>query len=48
MNDYEVTVSLTCTYTVEASDEETAKDIAYEFFMMAEPDFDVEKINKKD
>ena len=46
MNEYEVTVSLTCTYVVNASDEETAKDIAYEWFTEAIPDFDVTKLSK--
>ena len=48
MNDYEVTLSLTCTYPVSAPTEEEAIEIAYDYFMEAEPEIYVEKIKNEE
>jgi hypothetical protein len=46
MKKYRVTVELECIYELDASDEETAKDMAYEWFTEAIPTFNVEEIVK--
>jgi hypothetical protein len=44
MNEYEVTLTLTCTYRVAAVNEEMAIDQAMEWFSEASPEVDVEKV----
>ena len=44
MNTYEVEVSLNACYTIDAPNEETAIDIAMDYFDEAEPDVSVEKV----
>ena len=46
MNDYEVTISLECTFIISAINEEVAKDIAYEWFTDAEPNFEVREVTE--
>lgn len=46
MNEYEVTISLECTYTVSAPDETSAADIACGWFDEAEPIIEVKEIKE--
>lgn len=48
MNDYEVTVSLKCTYPISAPTADIAEDMAYEYFCEAIPSFEVVEIKKED
>ena len=44
MNEYEVTLTLTCTYRVAAVNEEMAIDQAMEMFDEAVPEVEIEKV----
>lgn len=48
MNDYEVTLSIECTYTISAPNESVAIDIASEYFQEAVPAISVEKIKNEE
>lgn len=47
MNEYDVTVSLECYYRISAPDEETAIEIAYEYFDEAEPTVEINLVKDK-
>jgi hypothetical protein len=44
MNEYEVTLTLTCAYRVAAVNKEMAIDQAMEWFSEASPEVDIEKV----
>ena len=48
MKTYEVTLTLACTYTITAPNEEMAKDQAFEWFSECEPNYEIKETKERE